>query len=99
MKGYFSSTIGMLTSGQEISFMFRSYSCVNEGKMVEVGRLPDGDWSRLDGPVHPLELFSALLAASPPIQVSKWKQDRLLLSGLRTRRIYNIKSFGNIAQI
>ena len=28
--------------------MFRSSSCVNKGKMVEVGRLPDGDWSRLD---------------------------------------------------
>ena len=52
-------------------------------------------WMRL---VRPLELFSDLLAPSPTIQV-KCKKDCLLLSGLRTRKIYNIKSFGNIAQI
>ena len=86
----------MLTSQQEISFMFRSS---NKCKMVEVGRLLDGDWSSWMRPVRPLELFSDLLAPSPPIKVNKCKQDCLLLSGLRTRRIYYVKSFGNIAQI
>ena len=96
VKGYFSSTIGMLTSQQEISFMFRSS---NKCKMVEVGRLLDGDWSSWMRPLRPLELFSDLLAPSPPIKVNKCKQDCLLLSGLRTRRIYYVKSFENIAQI
>ena len=55
--------------------------------MVEVGRLPDGDWSRLDAApssvgtlLPPSRAFS-----SNSGEHDKCKQDGLLLSGLRTR--------------
>ena len=100
-KGYFSS-IGMLTSGLNRKL----HSCSDPLIVVST----KARWLKLDGcrtetgagwmrPLRPLELFSDLLAPSPPIQVNKCKQDCLLLSGLRTRRIYYVKSFENIAQI